>query len=417
MLIEPLVDWHPRLPGYRRSTAAVYSGVDAVQPRPVLSPLPCSRQWIVDDENPYLLLTPGPLTTSRSVKQAMLRDYCTWDDDYHRIVTGIRSRLRELAGGGSDWTSVLMQGSGTFAVEATLGSCVPPDGKLLVLENGAYGHRIGEIAARLRIPHRVLRVSEIEPIDPADVEKELSADPRLTHVALVHCETTTGLLNPAAEIGGLCRRFEKTFILDAMSSFGGIPMTVEQMGAQYVIASSNKCLQGVPGFGFVIAHRPSFEQTAGWARSLSLDLYDQWREMEDHGGKWRYTSPTHVVRAFAQALKELDDEGGIQVRAARYRENHRVLVDGLTRLGFRCLIAPKDQSPFITAFCYPRDPAFRFRTFYGALKSRRFVIYPGKVSQAETFRIGTIGHVFPDDIRELVAAVRQVAGQLQLQID
>jgi 2-aminoethylphosphonate-pyruvate transaminase len=288
---------------------------------------------------------------------------------------------------------------------------VPPEGKLLVLDNGAYGRRIGQIAARLRIDHSVLEFSEIDPVEPALVEKELSADPQITHVALVHCETTTGLLNPAAEVGELCRRYDKIFILDAMSSFGGIPMTVGEMNAQYLISSSNKCVQGVPGFGFVIAHRPTFEQTAGWARSLSLDLYDQWREMEDKHGKWRYTSPTHVVRAFIQALQELDAEGGIPQRAARYRENHRVLVSGLAELGFRTLIAPQHQSPIITAFRYPNDPQFRFDSFYDALKSRRFVIYPGKVSQADTFRIGTIGHVFPADVRELVTAVDEVTRQ------
>ncbi len=362
----------------------------------------------MDDEIPYLLLTPGPLTTSRSVKEAMLRDYCTWDDDYHQVVSGIRRRLCELAGGDSELTSVLMQGSGTFGIEAVVGSCVPPDGKLLVLDNGAYGRRIAQIAARLRIPHTHLDGSEIEPVDVNRVEEELRTDPQLTHVALVHCETTTGMMNPAAEIGQLCARYDRIFILDAMSSFGGIPFTAQELHAHYLVSSSNKCLQGVPGFSFVIAHRSTLEGTAGWARSLSLDLFDQWREMEDHQGKWRYTSPTHVVRAFAQALAELDAEGGISVRAARYRENHRTLVDGMAELGYHAMIAPAHQSPIITAFRYPDGASFRFRPFYDALKSRGFVIYPGKISQADTFRIGTIGHVFPDDIRRLLAAVRQV---------
>jgi 2-aminoethylphosphonate-pyruvate transaminase len=309
-----------------------------------------------------------------------------------------------------------MQGSGTFAVEAVVGSCIPPEGELLVLDNGAYGRRIEQIAARLRIPHTSLTFSEVEPVDPSRVEAELSANSKITHVAMVHCETTTGLLNPAAEVGGLCRRFGKTFILDAMSSFGGIPLTLQQVGAHYLISSSNKCLQGVPGFGFVIADRATLEQTSGWARSLSLDLYDQWREMEDNHGKWRYTSPTHVVRAFAQALTELDDEGGIEVRAARYRENQRLLAVGMNELGFRTLVAPQHQSPIITAFHYPCDPTFHFRTFYDALKSRRFVIYPGKISRADTFRIGTIGHVYPDDIRQLVGAVNEVTHRLRLQV-
>ncbi len=370
----------------------------------------------MDNDIPYLLLTPGPLTTSRSVKQVMLHDYCTWDDEYNEIVDGIRRRLCELAGGDSEWTSVLMQGSGTFAVEAALGSCIPADGKLLVLDNGAYGRRIAQIAARLRIPHAVLAFSEVEPVDPIRVEKALCDDPRITHVALVHCETTTGLLNPAAAVGRLCRLHDKIFILDAMSSFGGIPMNVEEIGARYLISSANKCIEGVPGFAFVVAHRPTFQKTEGWARSLSLDLYDQWREMEENRGKWRYTSPTHVVRAFAQALKELDEEGGIPARAARYRENQRLLASGMTELGFRMPIAPRHQSPIITTFCYPNDPKFHFPEFYQALKSQGFVIYPGKISRADTFRIGTIGQVFPDDVRRLIAAVNEVTRQLQLQV-
>jgi 2-aminoethylphosphonate-pyruvate transaminase len=370
----------------------------------------------VDDDIPYLLLTPGPLTTSRSVKEAMLRDYCTWDDDYHEIVTHVRGRLCELAGGGPDITSVLMQGSGTFAVEATIGSVVPPDGKLLVLDNGAYGRRIGQIAARLNVPHRIVTFSEIDPVDPQRVEEELAADPQLTHVALVHCETTTGLMNPAVAVGELCRRFNKTFILDAMSSFAGVPLTIQDAQAQYLISSSNKCIQGVPGFAFVVAHRPTFEQTAGWARSLSLDLYDQWQEMETNHGKWRYTSPTHVVRAFVQALQELEEEGGIAARYARYAENQKLLVSGLQDLGIRALIAPEYQSPIITAFHCPEDPKFEFRAFYDALKARRFVIYPGKISQADTFRVGTIGQVFPDDIRLLVKTIGDVIQQLDLKI-
>ncbi len=342
----------------------------------------------MDDDIPYLLLTPGPLTTSKTVKQVMLRDYCTWDDDYNCIVSDIRRRLVGLAGGGDEHTSVLMQGSGTFAVEATLGSAIGPDGKLLVVDNGAYGRRIAQIAGRLKIDHVVLEQPEVEPTDLGRLEEMLAADGAISHVAMVHCETTTGLLNPAAEVGDLVRKYGRIYILDAMSSFGGVSMTIEGVAAHYLISSSNKCIQGVPGFGFVIAHRPTFEKTAGWARSLSLDLFDQWHTMETQGGKWRYTSPTHTVRAFAQALSELDEEGGVEARAGRYAENHRLLVEGMQQIGFRALIAPQHQSHIITAFLYPDDPNFTFQSFYDGMKARRFVLYPGKVSHADTFRIG-----------------------------
>ena len=313
----------------------------------------------MDDDIPYLLLTPGPLTTSRTVKQVMLQDHCTWDEDYNRIVTGIRSRLVALAQPGDPaiaarHTAVLMQGSGTFVVEATIGSTVPPDGKLLVATSGAYGQRMAQIASRLKIDHVVIKHSEVEAVDPARVEKCLAADPRITHIAVVHCETTTGLLNPASAMGALARKYDKKFIVDAMSSFGGLPMTMEQLGADYLISSANKCLQGVPGFGFVIADIEALGATRGWARSLSLDLHDQWQEMEAKHGKWRFTSPTHTVRALAQALVELEQEGGVQARAARYAENQRLLVSGMEAIGFRPLLPAQLQSPIITSFVYPR---------------------------------------------------------------
>jgi 2-aminoethylphosphonate-pyruvate transaminase len=347
----------------------------------------------------------------------MLRDYCTWDREYNDLVTDIRRRLVRLATandtrGPADetYTVVLMQGSGTFAVEAVIGSAIPPAGRLLVLNNGAYGQRMAQIAARLRIECVELQHSEVEPADPARVDAALRHDLRITHVALVHCETTTGMLNPAAEVGQLVRRYGKTFILDAMSSFAGIPFTIGDVGAHYLISSANKCIQGVPGFGVIIADRAELAKTKGWARSLSLDLYDQWHEMETKGGKWRYTSPTHAVRAFATALDELDEEGGIAARHRRYRENHRVLVEGMERQGFRPLLAAEHRSPIITSFLYPDDASFKFEAFYDALKQRGFVIYPGKISQAETFRVGTIGHVFPHDFERLIECVQDVRG-------
>ncbi len=366
----------------------------------------------MDDDIPYLLLTPGPLTTSKTVKQAMMQDYCTWDDDYNRMVTDVRGRLVRLAGGGDEYTSVLMQGSGTFVVEATLGSTIGPGGKVLVVSNGAYGRRIGQIARRLRVDSLIIDQSEVEPADLGQVEAALAGDAAITHVAMVHCETTTGLLNPAAEVGALARKHGKIYILDAMSSFGGVEMTIAGVGAHYLVSSANKCIQGVPGFGFVIAHRETFEKTKGFARSLSLDLFDQWHTMQTGRGKWRYTSPTHTVRAFVQALNELDQEGGVAARSARYAENHRLLVEGMGRIGFRAMIAPRHQSHIITAFLYPDDSKFSFESFYEAMKARRFVLYPGKVSDADTFRIGTIGHVFPEDIRQLLDCVGEVVAEL-----
>ncbi len=366
----------------------------------------------MDDDIPYLLLTPGPLTTSRTVRQAMQSDFSTWDVDYNDRVQFVRSELVRIATAQvASYTSVLMQGSGTFAVESTLGSVIPRGGKVLIVDNGAYGRRIVQIAARLEIDHAVLHLPETEVATADDVRAALAADDAITHVAIVHCETTTGMLNPVESIARVVKEFDRVFILDAMSSFGGMPIDVAALGIDYLIASSNKCIQGVPGFGFVIAHTPTFESTQGAARSLSLDLFDQWQAMEQGGGKWRYTSPTHVLLAFEQALRELAEEGGVSARHARYRENHRTLVDGMREIGFRTLLPDAVQAPIITSFESPTDPRYDFGAFYAALKARRFVIYPGKVSAADTFRIGNIGHVFPADMRDLLEQIATVSAE------
>jgi 2-aminoethylphosphonate-pyruvate transaminase len=364
-------------------------------------------------DNPYLLLTPGPLSTTKTVKAAMLRDWCTWDDEYNAIVQQIRQRLIALAGADNDYTAVLMQGSGTFCVESVITTAVPRNGKLLVLANGAYGRRMARIAACCEIDVALLDSGELAPPDPDRLKTALKADSAITHVAMVHCETTTGMLNPLETIGRIVKAHGRLFIVDAMSSFGGIPMDVEKLGVDYLVSSANKCIQGVPGFGFVIAKEAVIERTQGRARSLSLDLYDQWRTMEAHHGKWRFTSPTHVVRAFFQALRELEAEGGITARHSRYRENQQILVDGMTRLGFQPLLDPALQSPIITAFLNPTLPGWRFKSFYEALKDCGFVIYPGKVTDHDTFRIGNIGDVGAQDMQRLMDAVAQTvaAGQ------
>ena len=364
----------------------------------------------------YLLLTPGPLTTTRTVRESMMQEYSTWDVDYNGIVQSIRTRLVELATGDAanpdTHTAVLMPGSGTFTVESVVGSVIPSDGKLLVLNNGAYGARITTIARMLKVDTVELGQAEIEPTDLGQVEQMLAGDTAITHVAMVHCETTTGMLNPVEAVGKIVRRLGRVFILDAMSSFGGIPMSMELTGAHYLISSANKCIQGVPGFGFVVADRAMLEATEGWSRSHSLDLFDQWRVMETNGGKWRFTSPTHVVSAFARALDELKDEGGIEARHTRYVANQKTMVKGMRALGFRTLLGDDLQSPIITSFYYPDDAEFEFQKFYDALKSRGFVIYPGKVSHAQCFRIGSIGDVQPEDMTGLVGRISEVIDEL-----
>lgn len=353
------------------------------------------------------MLTPGPLTTSERVKEAMLSDWCTWDEDYNvGIVEEIRKSLVALATKHvEEYTSVLMQGSGTYCVEAVLGSALKPGDKLVIFSNGAYGNRMGVIADRQGIAYDMMAFVETMQVEPEVVDRYLSQHGDITHVAFVHCETTTGVLNPLEPLARVVKKHGKKLIVDAMSSFGGIPLDVFELGIDFLISSANKCIQGVPGFGFIIARRSELMRCKGVSRSLSLDIYDQWDTMEKGHGKWRFTSPTHVVRAFKEALEELEAEGGVEARHARYRENHDVLVRGMEALGFRTLLPADIQSPVITSFLYPAAD-FDFKGFYARLKAKGFVIYPGKISQADTFRIGNIGDVFPQDFERLVMAVK-----------
>ncbi|MEH8109819.1 2-aminoethylphosphonate--pyruvate transaminase [Aeromonas veronii] len=357
----------------------------------------------------YLLLTPGPLSTTATVRAAMLQDSCTWDADYNQgVVEPIRRELVRLATGPeyeSDYSAVLLQGSGSYVVESVLGSAIGVDECLLIINNGAYGARMGEMARCLGLRHHELDCGETNRPEPAAIEAMLARHPEITHLAMVHCETTTGMLNPLDEVAALCQRRGIRLIVDAMSSFGGIPIDMGRLGIEFLISSANKCIQGVPGFGFVIARRAALAACAGRARSVSLDLHAQWQTMEQQGGKWRFTSPTHTVLAFAQALRELDEEGGIEARHQRYSENQRTLVTGMAALGFAPLLPEQWQSPIITAFYSPAHPDYRFADFYQRLKAQGFVIYPGKVSQADCFRIGNIGDVTPERVRDLLAAM------------
>jgi 2-aminoethylphosphonate-pyruvate transaminase len=359
-------------------------------------------------DNPYILLTPGPLSTSKGVRNALLRDWCTWDTDYNEdIVQNIRRRLVALATKNTDeYTTVLMQGSGSFAVEATLGSAVGRSGKLLIISNGAYGDRMVKMAEVLKLNHITYSLQETEQPCPNEVNSLLGENPDITHVALVHCETTTGMMNPMEEIASVVKSHKKVFIADTMSSFGGMPMDMAEIGIDYLVTSSNKCIQGVPGFGVIVVKTSELEKCKGNSHSLCMDLYDQWKQM-DGSGKWRYTSPTHVVRAFYQALDELEKEGGVAARYARYCKNQKTLVDGMTSLGYRTLLPKEMQSPIITSFLYP-DSGFKFFDFYEKVKAKGFVLYPGKISNADTFRIGNIGEVYPEDISRLIEVIREV---------
>jgi 2-aminoethylphosphonate-pyruvate transaminase len=353
-----------------------------------------------------LLFTPGPLTTSESVKTAMLRDAGSRDREFIAVVREIRHRLLAIGGAapGGDYECVLMQGSGTFAIESVISSAIPAGGRLLVLVNGAYGRRIAQMARVHGIAIEILEEAENRQISPDRVTERLAAVPGTTHVAVVHCETTTGILNPIEEIGAAVGKAGAAYIVDAMSSFGAIPIDLAAAHADFLISSANKCIEGVPGFGFILARRAPLMAAKGHARTLSLDLYAQWAGLEGDG-QFRFTPPTHALLAFHQALLELELEGGVAGRAARYRRNHDVLVKGMADMGFAPYLAAQDQSYIITTYRYPAHPEFSFEAFYAQLSELGFLIYPGKLSQEPCFRIGTIGRLDEKDIERLLGAI------------
>ncbi len=354
-----------------------------------------------------VLFTPGPLTTSKTVKEAMLTDYGSRDGAFIEIVADIRRRLVKL--GVSDttpdaYTAIPMQGSGTFGLEAVIASAMPPDRSLLIVINGAYGRRLQTIAETLGITTRTLEYPENRQPDPADVRRALANDPGIAMVSMCHCETTTGILNPLSEVGEIVCAAGRRYFVDAMSTYGGIPVDLEGAHIDYLCSSANKCIEGVPGFSFVIARVAALEESVGWARSVSLDILAQYRGLEENG-QFRFTPPVHSLVAFHRALQELETEGGVAARFTRYSANRDLLREGMERLGFEEYLPRELQSSIITSYRYPDDPNWDFTRFYNILAREGHLIYPGKTGDDACFRIGTIGRIFPADIDNLLGAI------------
>ena len=358
------------------------------------------------------LLTPGPLTTSRTVKEAMLRDWGSRDAEFIKLNARVRERLVELAGGEGTHVCVPLQGSGTFIVEAMLGTLVPPSGKVAVLVNGAYGKRMVRICEYLRRACVALETAEDTPVSAVALDAALTADPAISHVVVVQCETTSGVLNPVEEIAAVTAGHGRRLLVDAMSAFGALPLDAARVPYDALVASSNKCLEGVPGVGFAIIRQTALEAARGGnAPSLSFDLHDQWVAMEKTG-QWRFTPPTHVLAALDQALSEHAAEGGTAGRGARYANNCRVLVNGLRALGFETLLPDALQAPIIVTVRMPADPKFNFESFYDRLSRRGYVIYPGKLTVADSFRIGCIGRLGEAEMRGVLENIEQILAEM-----
>ncbi len=360
---------------------------------------------------PYLL-TPGPLTTSYGVKEAMLRDWGSWDGDFRAMTAELRARLLAMAGD-TDGTfdCVPLQGSGSYCVEAMLGSFVPKDGKVLVLANGAYGQRAAETLRYLGRDHTLIDKGDFLPPRGAEVAKALAADLAITHVIAIHCETSSGILNPLAEIAEATEAAGRKLLIDSMSAFGALPVNVHDIRFEALVSSANKCIEGVPGFGFVIARKTALDAAKGISHSLCLDLHAQWAYM-NKTGQWRYTPPTHTVAAFMEALRLHEAEGGPEGRLTRYTRNRDVMVRGMREAGFETLLVDRWLSPIIVTFFTPADPAFSFDGFYQAMKNKGFIIYPGKLTAVDSFRIGCIGRMDEHVMTRVVVAAKEALAEM-----
>ena len=353
-----------------------------------------------------ILLTPGPLTTSAETKAAMLSDWGSWDSAFNALTASVCRDLVAIVDGSAEHVCVPLQGSGTFAVEAALGTLVPKSGKVLVPDNGSYCKRIVRILGYLGREAVVLVHGEQEPADPKRIDTALAADSAITHVAQVHCETGTGILNPLAEIAGVVAEHGRGLIIDAMSSYGALPIDARNLRFDALIAASGKCLEGVPGMGFVIARRAALQGSAGNSGSLAMDLLDQWQYMQKTG-QWRFTPPTHVVAALRAAIDQYRAQGGRPARLARYTANCAALVAGMRRLGLKTFLPDALQAPIIVTFHAPPDSAYDFTEFYGRVRDRGFILYPGKLTAVDTFRVGCIGAIGADSLRGAVAAIAE----------
>jgi 2-aminoethylphosphonate-pyruvate transaminase len=362
------------------------------------------------DRDP-ILLTPGPLTTSLTTRMAMLRDWGSWDSSFNAVTARLRQKLTAIIHASETHVCVPLQGSGTFAVEGAVNTLVPRDGHLLVLINGAYGKRLARLASIMGRRVSTFETADEVPTTAADVERLLRADPSITHVGAIHCETSTGIENPLHAIAQVVAREGRRLIVDAMSSFGALPIDARTTPFDALIAASGKCIEGPPGMGFVFVRRDVLERCEGNSTSLALDLHDQWVYMEKTT-QWRFTPPTHVVVALDAALDQYIAEGGQPARLARYTANCETLLAGLRELGFRSFLPGAIQAPIIVTFHAPADAGYDFKAFYERVRDRGFVLYPGKLTQVETFRVGCIGAIGPTEMRHAVNAVRDALADL-----
>lgn len=350
-----------------------------------------------------ILLNPGPATTTDSVKQAMVvPDICPREKEFGLLVEGIRNDLVKIIHGEKTHEAILFGCSGTGVVEACLSSVVPEGKTVLIASNGAYGERMKDICERYNIGHQDYDEEWGKPLRVSELESFLSRFPtQISHVAFVHHETTVGILNPLPQIAELCQHFGVELIVDAMSSYAGLPIDLRRDQVHYVISSANKCLQGMAGVSFVIAHRDSLEKTSlVKKRSLYLSLFENF-VFQKKTLQMQFTPPVQLMYALRQSVDEYFQEGG-QVRFERYGRLYEILREGLLTLGFKFLVETEYHSRLLTAILEPQHENYSFEGMHDYLYLRGFTIYPGKIKGTSTFRLANIGEIYPEDIKEFL---------------
>lgn len=353
-----------------------------------------------------ILLNPGPCTTSEQVKRALLMpDLCPREHEFGTLLSAVRSKLPRVAHGVTTHTAVLLAGPGTAAMESCLTSVLGQGDGALIVDNGAYGRRAEQIALAYGIPHLTLKLEWTQRADAERIEAALKEHPSLTHCYFVHHETTTGMLNPLADIVDVCRRRGVITIVDAMSSLGGVPLDLRRSPADFVISSANKCLQGFPGLSLVLAERSALARTAGLPRrSFTLHLHDNWHSQE-RDGEFLYTPPVQVLNALDVALDELFAEG-LEARHRRYAACYDALHSGMRALGFAALLPEAWHSRLLTTYREPNHPAWSFDAMHDDLYEQGITVYPGKLTNARTFRLANIGNLVPADLNLFLHCLR-----------
>ncbi len=364
-----------------------------------------------------ILLNPGPSTTTDTVKEALIvPDICPREKEFGAIMQDIRENLVKIVGGGDNYTSVLFGGSGTAAMEATICSVISPIKKILIINNGAYGTRMIEIAKTYNIPFIELKFDESQKIDSDRIKQVLEWDKHIGYVAVVHHETTTGILNPIEEIGKLAKENNCVFIVDTISSFAGVPFGIKECNIDFMISTSNKCIQGMAGVAFVICKKSELEKIKEYTpKSFYLDLYTQYKYLEETG-QTRFTPPVQVIYALKQAIKEFFDEG-VGNRYNRYKRNYLVLTKGLSKMGFKFLLKDDvEHSQLLTTVFEPDDSNFSFDVLHDKLYEKGFTIYPGKLSNKNTFRIAVMGAIDHKDIEKFLSVLRDVLKEMSVKL-